>query len=172
MSVVFVDRCLGITLIFGDILISRVDIRGKHIPVPSLPIEMVDLMESEKGTISGYMQKIVCLRDDVAIGWTGSLHGARIAYDVLNRHLPSKGTDYNYLVSTIGCTALDDDDRTVILICVRGAVDKCYRWDSKHFQTVEEIEPPFVIGSGADHVEAMLRAPGVTHEGDLGLARK
>ncbi len=128
---------------------------------------MIDLIGSEKGTISGYMQKIVCLRDDVAIGWTGSLHGARIACDVLNRHLPSTGTDYNCLVSTIGCTALDDDDRTVILMCVRGVVDKCYQWDSNHFQIVKEIQPPFAIGSGAGHVEAMLRAPGLAREGDL-----
>lgn len=167
MSVVFVDRYQGIPLLFGDILISRVDIRDKNAPVPSLPIEMIDLIGSEKGTISGYMQKIICLRDDVAIGWTGSVRGARIACEVLNRYLPPDGTDYNYLVSTIGCTVLDDNDRTVMLICVRGAVDKCYQWDSKDFQTVEEIEPPFAIGSGADHVKAMLRAPELAHEGDL-----
>jgi len=158
MSLVYCDIINETPVLFGDILISLKDTSLESISIPTVyDIRMV-MTDKAKGSIQGYLQKLILIRDDVLVGWVGSVSGAQIACSELEMYLPKEGTQKDELLSTLGCTLLESEQHTRMLIWICSEKPMCYLWDSNSFDEITEIIPPYTIGSGKQHVNALLEA--------------
>lgn len=147
--------------LLGDILISQEGAFKSSIVVPSIPKIEVIVPKNYNKTIVGYRQKIICLKDDVCIGWAGSIQSAIEVCSTLHKELPILGTDEITLKTILESFTFDKEQQLHLLIWKTFGKAECFFWDSEANDELNLVNCPYAIGSGKNHAEAMFKAKSV-----------
>ncbi len=167
MSVVVSNRIASTPVLYGDILISSETPASKIISVPTIPDLTYVLDISVARQIHGFCRKLCRVRNDVVIGWVGSLDGAKLAINDLDKYLPDSGTVTQDIEGILCLPGFADNLRVQLLIWFGPHEATCVFWDSDHYSKLNRVELPYAIGSGESHFRTLQEADGIALGSDI-----
>lgn len=141
----------GIPTLIGDLLITSENSgRATDIGVATRE-DASSLVPIREGVrIEGTIQKVYCLSDNLALGWTGSAMGAEIIVHELRNAFGGRQVDWAEFRTVLGGYQMTGPFHCVLIgWLIDGNVAQCFRWDSAEASKLELVADA-VEGSGRD----------------------